>query len=243
MTTRAAKEILVGYRPGVPDEVDPPMAEALALAQQQPELAAWFVQHCAFQQAMRAKLRSAPVPAELRARLLAGRKVIRPGFWQRPSVWLAAAAALVLLLGLGAMLFRAPVPDRFADFRSRMVRVALREYRMDIVTNDMAQVRAFLASRGGPADYELKPGLAKLQLSGGGLLRWRGHPVSMVCFDRGDQEMLYLFVLGRGAAKDAPPSTPRVEQVNKLVTVSWSQGDKVYVLAGPEGGDFVRKYF
>jgi uncharacterized membrane protein YbaN (DUF454 family) len=243
MTAREAQAILLLHRPGLPDDGDPQMAAALALARRDPELAAWFTQHCAFQEALRRKLASAPVPADLREQLLAAPKIIRPVFWQRRSNWLAAAAVLVLLLGLAGIWLRQPPPDRFADFRSRMVRTVLREYRMDIVTNDMAQVRHFMATRGAPADYEVPAGLAQLPLTGGGQLQWRGHPVSMVCFDRGNQQMLYLFVLPRAATKSVPPSVPQAERVNKLQTLSWSRGDKVYLLAGPEEDDFAGKYF
>lgn len=243
MTSSEAKAILLLHRPGVPDDPDSRMDEARAVAARDPELAAWFAAHCAFQQALRARLRSAPVPAGLREQLLAAPKVIAPPFWLRTTTWLAAAAAIVLLLAGTALLRSRAVPDQFADFRSRMVRTVLREYRMDILTNDMTQVRQFMAARGAPADYELPPGLAKLSLTGGGRLQWRGHAVSMVCFDRGDREMLYLFVLPRAAAKAQPPEVPQTEQVNRLATVSWSRGDNVYVLAGPAESDFARKYF
>jgi len=85
-------------------------------------------------------------------------------------------------------------------------------------------------------------GLKQLQLTGGGLLRWRSQPVTMVCFDRGDKQMLFLFVMARSAVKDPPPETPQVVKVNKLLTAQWSQADKTYLLAGPEEADFVRKY-
>ena len=39
-----AKEILLGYRPGRDDGVDPQVVEALALLQQDPELRLWFEQ-------------------------------------------------------------------------------------------------------------------------------------------------------------------------------------------------------
>ncbi len=168
--------------------------------------------------------------------------VLRPVFWQRPQVWLAAAAALVLLVGITALLRQPRVPDKFADFRSRMVRSALRQYSMDIVTNDMQQVRQFMAAHGAPADYALPGGLERLPLTGGAALKWRSAPVAMVCFDRGNQEMLYLFVMDRSVFKDAPPQSPEIEKVNKLMTVSWSAGDRTYVLAGPEEAGFARKY-
>ena len=182
------------------------------------------------------------VPAHLKARILAPPNIVRPQIWWRSPVWLAAAASFALLIGLASLWFKPASADGFANFQSRMVSTALREYRMDIVTNDMSQVRQFMAARGAPADYEVAPGLSRLQLTGGGLLRWRNHPVSMVCFDRGDKQMLYLFVMDRSALKDPPPLRPQLNRVNELLAVSWSEGDKTYVLTGPEESDFLRKY-
>jgi len=148
----------------------------------------------------------------------------------------------VLLLALAGSLLRPRIPNRFADYRSRVVRETLRGYSMDIVTNDMRAVRRFLEERGAPSEYELTEGLEKLTLTGAGLLEWRSNPVAMVCFDRGDNQMLFLFVMNKAAVKDSPPAAPQVEQVNKLLTVSWTRDDYTYVLAGPEEPDFEKKY-
>ncbi len=242
MTMPEAKQVLLLHRPWLRELPDSETAEALALVEREALLRQWWDDHLACQQALRAKLREVPAPARLRESILAERKVLRPAFWQRPLVWLAAAAACVLLIGIAALMLQPRPPDRFADFRSRMVRSALRQYSMDIVTNDMQQVRQFMAARGAPADYALPAGLERLSLTGGAALKWRSTPVAMVCFDRGNQEMLYLFVMDRSMVMDAPPQTPQIEKVNKLMTVSWSAGDRTYVLAGPEEADFARKY-
>ena len=147
------------------------------------------------------------------------------------------------MIGLSAIWIQPRAPDRFADYLARMVRTALREYRMDVVTNDMPQVRRFMAARGAPADYVLPAGLAQLQLTGGGLLWWRSRPVAMVCFNRGDDQMLFLFVLEVSAVKDPPPAAPRLSKVNKLLTACWTGDGMTYILAGPEETDFLRKYF
>jgi hypothetical protein len=106
----------------------------------------------------------------------------------------------------------------------------------------MRQVRQFMARHAAPADYDLPRGLERLQLTGGGRLTWRSHPVAMVCFDRGDKQMLFLFVMKRSALKDPPPDTPRLAKVHQMLTASWTHGDNTYVLAGPEETDFVKKY-
>jgi uncharacterized membrane protein YbaN (DUF454 family) len=245
MNLSEAREVLLLYRPGKAETADPQMVEALELARQDPELGRWFEQHRAFQKAMCAKFRQIEVPAHLKTSLLL-QKPTRQTFlaqvWRRSPVWLTAAVTVVLLLGLAVHLLKPRTPDRFANYQSRMVSEAQREYRMDLVTNDMQQIRQFMASRGAPADYDVTPGLRHLQLTGGGRLTWRSHPVTMVCFDRGDKQMLFLFVLRRSAVKDPPPETPQLARVRQMLTASWTEGDNTYVLAGPEEADFAKKY-
>jgi uncharacterized membrane protein YbaN (DUF454 family) len=238
MTSREAKEILLLYRPGTDDATGVDVIAALELARRDPELARWFERHCAFQNAMRAGFRSVPVPQDRKAALIARQNVVRPAVWWRQPLWLQAAAAVLLVLGLAALWLRPASPDRFANYRARMVSTALREYRMDVVTNDLRQVRQFLSERGAPGDFALTAGLEKLQLTGAGLLRWRTHPVAMVCFNRGDNQMLFLFVMNRTALKDPPGEAPNPSTVTELQTFSWTRGQYTYVLAAPlEPGD------
>ena len=242
MTPSQAKEILLLYRPGTADAEDPQVVAAVGVARQDPELARWFERHCAFQNAMRAKLRQIEVPMHLKAALLAQQKIVPPPIWWQRPVWLSAAAAVLLFLGLAGLWLKPANPDRLANFQARMVSTALREYRMDLVTNDMRQLRQFIAGKGAPAEYQLTKGLEKLQLTGGGCLQWRSHPVAMVCFNRGDDQMLFLFVMKRSALKDPPAETPQVAKVTELQTVSWTRGEYTYVLMGPEEPQFLRKY-
>jgi hypothetical protein len=106
----------------------------------------------------------------------------------------------------------------------------------------MEVVRRFLAAQGAPGDYELTKGLEHLALTGAGALRWRNNNVSMVCFNRGDNEMLFLFVVQKSALKNPPPSSPELVREKGKICVRWSRGPKSYVLAGPEEAEFVKKY-
>lgn len=242
MSPQEVKQVLLLYRPGTADAEDPQIIEAIEAARGNPELARWFKEHCAFQEAMRAKLRAVEVPPHLKAALLARQKAIVPphAWWQRP-VWLAPVAAAVCI-GLASLWIRGPSAERFTNFQARMVGAALREYRMDVITSDMGQVRRFLAERGAPGDYVVPEGLKKLQLTGAGFLRWRNHPVSMVCFNRGDDQMLFLFVMKRSAVKDPPPARPQLGKMNEMATASWSRGGEIYMLAGPDETDFRGKH-
>jgi hypothetical protein len=157
---------------------------------------------------------------------------------------LALAAAILLLATLSFLVFGpARAEDSFATFRARMVRSALREYRMDIVTNDMTQIRQFLAAHQAPADYEITGGLARLAPVGAGLLSWQGQRVAMVCLDSGQNDIFFLFIVDPRAVRRPPPPQPEFARVNKLATASWTQGGRCYVLAAARDLDTLRRYF
>ena len=133
--------------------------------------------------------------------------------------------------------------NTFAILQNRMVGVALRGYGMDLMTNNPAPVRAYLAQNHAPADYVLPAPLEKTAVTGCAIQGWQGAKVSMICFRTGkplppgQQSDLWLFVVDRATVKDAPPAGSRqFVQVNQLVTVTWTEGDKLYVL-GMEGDE------
>ena len=124
-----------------------------------------------------------------------------------------------------------------------MAGVALRGYTMDLATNNPVQVRAYLAQKQAPADYVLPAPLGKTAVTGCAIESWQGAKVSMICFRTGkplppgQQSDLWLFVVDRSAVKNAPPAGSRqFVQVNRLMTVTWTEGDKLYVL-GTEGDE------
>lgn len=162
---------------------------------------------------------------------------IRLPWWKRYPAW-AAAAALIAAFAL-VFLNRQPADpgdtDSFATFRSRMVRSVLRQYQMDIETNDMAVIRQFLSTNQAPSDYVLSANLSRLTPRGAGLQRWLDQPVSMVCFDAASQHpsvqgTAVLFVLDSRAVDYPPPANPDFQQVSKLMTASWSNAGRTYLL-------------
>lgn len=236
MTPEQAKGILLLYRPGTADAEDPEMIEAVALARQEPELGRWFDQHRSYQAAMRAKFRELEAPEHLKLALLAGQRNILvpsvPAWWRRPVVW-AAAAAVMLLLGLALFPRRPPVPDRFVNYRETMVSAAIGGYYMDWQTADMEQLRNSIGSKGAPADYALSPELQQLSLLGGAVLHWRGHPVTMLCFGHGAART-WLFVVKTSGLPDPPVTGSNASKVSQLFTAGWTRGNETYLLASEE---------
>jgi len=243
VTIREAKDILLLYRPGRGEEGDPQVVEALDLARREPELQEWLRQSSAFHETVTSQLKSLPVPRDLKADILLGPKIVRgPAHWWTRTVPIAAAASIILCATIAFIWTNSKAPSDFARFRSRMVGIVLREYRMDIVTNDMPQVRSYLAARSAPSDYIVPPKLDSLSLTGAGVLHWQGKPVSMVCFDRGAKDMVFLFVSDRKNVGDAPVSAAQMAPVKGLATAAWTMGDKVYMLAASGDEEALRSY-
>jgi len=239
-----AKTILLLYRPGTADADDPQIADALALAKREPELADWLKEHCARQEALRAQFRQIAPPAGLKEQIISEQAAQeRILSWRRNAIF-AAAAIIVALVALVPFWFPPRAnDDTFAILRSRMVGVALRGYSMDLATNNPDQVRAFLAARSAPADYILPAPLEKTAMTGCAIQNWQKAKVSMICFRTGrplppgQSSDLWLFVIDRTAVKNAPPADSRqFARVNRLTTVTWTQGDKLYML-GMEGNE------
>lgn len=100
MNNQEAKFILSAYRPGGRDASDAAFTDALAQAERDPALGAWFARAQAHDAAVAAKLAQVCPPAGLREAILAGSRLseTKRGGWRRPA-WLAMAAAAAVMIG------------------------------------------------------------------------------------------------------------------------------------------------
>lgn len=234
MTREQAREILLLHRSGADN--DPELAEALRLASDDPELRQWLEQHREFNASISKQLQGIEPPADLKEHILARAKTApqRPASIQRFPLWAAAAAIILLVATLDFWLSRNSADARtFANFRSRMTSFALRSYQMDIVTNNPAAVRDYLAKNGAPADFPLTPGLEKLPVKGGGRLSWQNQPVAMMCFSLTNNETVFMFVIDQNAV-EKPAATPQATSGRTVNSVTWNREGKIYLLAAAE---------
>jgi hypothetical protein len=248
-----AKEILLLYRPSA-DGDDPEFSEALALTRTDPELAAWFQQHCAFQDAARAAFNEIPVPEALKEQILSERKAHITLSSRRKA--LAAASVVVILACIGVFAFRnlphnPALDNSFANFQSRMIGLILRYPKMDLETNDLQAIRQELAKHG-QTNIIFTASLDKTAGTGCATLRWQDKPVSMICFNSGKNGKpktpdLFLFAIDTASLKDPPPNGPDgplITQARKsLFSGSWTSGGKTYVLGAIGDENFLRQYF
>ncbi len=253
MNRDGAKIILQLYRPDTADAQDPQIAEALALAKNDPELARWLEEHCARQNTLREKFRKIAAPAGLKEQIISEQAAFsRRNSLREKIIALVAVTAIVVSL---AFLSQFWMPQRSGDdgtfsvYQGRMAGIALRGYSMDLTTNDPAQIRAYLAQQHAPSDYVLPAPLQKTHVTGCAVEGWQNAKVSMICFHTGkplppgQQADLWLFVVDRDSVKNVPASnSPQFAKVNQLITAAWSQDGKLYFLGTSGDESAIRKF-
>ncbi len=253
MTTQQAKQILLAFRPWANDANDPEMAEALALSRENPELAQWLETHCETQTALRNSFKKIAPPAAVKEQIISEHNAsLRQTWWRRPAV-VATLALIVIFVAIGSILMphisRGPQLTAFETFRTRMVNSAAKTYSMDVETNDVAQIRAYLAGKQAHADYVPPSHLdEKTSAVGCAALSWRGKPVAMICYKTGlpladgSKSDMFLFVADKQDVPDGPRgSSPEFAKVGALTTASWSQNGKLYLLAALDESELKRR--
>ncbi|HSU56433.1 MAG TPA: hypothetical protein VLT36_20405 [Candidatus Dormibacteraeota bacterium] len=248
MNREEAKEILLLYRPGSADE--PEFAEALNVATQDPELDAWFKQHCAFQEQVSGAFNRIQVPEGLKEQILSERKAhFSLGIGKKVAAMSLCVAVLAVLLGLAHFYFTPKEDNTLANFRARMIgEKIIRMYpNMDSESDNQAEIRRYLAQHGGQTGYVLPNGLEKTTPTGCAIFPWHGKRVSMVCFNSGRNGTpkvpdLFLFIVDSRSVNDLPATgNPDLAKVSGLATASWTKGDKAYVLATSRGEDVLKE--
>jgi hypothetical protein len=228
MNNEEARFRLRAYRPGGQDAGETAFAEALAQAERDPALRAWFAREQAFDAAVAAKVRTVQPPAGLREAILAGARVAplrRRGF--QPAWW-AVAAAIVFAVTLGAF-WRLRSPSApLAEF----ARFAIDDLRHGRHGGHGAVLGALQAALANPATHlagGLPADFAQLESSGCRTLRFAGRDVLEVCFQRAGSEF-HFYVLPRDGLRDAPG--PYRLELSGATALAWNDARYVYAVVG-----------
>jgi len=254
MTRDEAKIILLRYRPGTTDREEPEMREALALAQVDEKLSRWLADNGASQQLLRTTFKQIQAPEGLLQQIISEHAASqRASVIRRRFARISLVAALVLLGIIGSTLWSGSRPqadNTLGIFEQQMAGYALRGYYMDLQTNDAEQIRAFLRQQQAPADYTISGPLQKATLIGCAVEGWQNSKVSMICLGTGaplaagGKNDLWLFVVDQKSVADAPKdSQPHFDRVNRLVTATWSEQGKLYLLATTADEGTLRSFF
>lgn len=231
MNSDEARSILSAYRPE--DADDPLFAEALKEVAADPELAQWWANEQLFDRAIASKVQSMPVPAGLKSRLLQmtpGRPEIRRN-WGRQITLLAATIAIFAVLFSS---WRGPFQPAvsLADYRDEMVTLVKVPLPLELENSDLSQLLARVEESGGLSDISIPPKLRKLEAKGCRMLRFHGHDVGLICFNRANGRRAHLFVVASGALAPLSGAPGRVYAAQgEWMTAAWSENGHTYLLA------------
>lgn len=230
MNNDEAKFILRAYRPGGRDAGDPAFAAGLEQARRDPALGAWFAREQAHDAAIAGKLREVMPPAGLREAILAGGKVSARarGPWLRPA-WLAAAAAVVVMLGVVAL---------WPANRAEAAPQALAEFALDDMKHRdhgshgeaSAELQRWLVADNKlagpmPVDFD------KLRQTGCRTLNFNGREMVEICFVR-NGAVFHLYVSRKTPADEAKNGPFLMDQTGGAAAV-WTDEHYRYALVSP----------
>jgi hypothetical protein len=161
---------------------------------------------------------------------------------------LAAAAAVLIL---GAVIWAnldIKHENTFATFRSRMSRRVLDGYFMETNLTDQAQARQFFQGKNVPVDYTITKPLQELPALGAAVFDFYNKKVELLCLydgvgTNGVTNGVWLFIAPKSTFRDPPAAGKMVYgPVDKLQTVGWTSGDKLYLLAAYGDEQGLKKY-
>jgi hypothetical protein len=190
MNNDEAKFILGVFRPGGRDAADPAFAASLAQAERDPALRAWLQREQALDEALSAKLAEVPVP-DMRGLILAGgRASQRRRAWWRGTLWLAAAAAVALVIGVVSRIHQGGGSGDLAAFARHDLAADVQDH-LGAVPG-LASLQQHLADPATRLSAGLDLDLARLRQSGCRVVKVSGRDVYEVCFARDGQFHLYV---------------------------------------------------
>jgi hypothetical protein len=246
MDREEARIILSAYRPGRDDAADPVFAPALALLDQDGELADWFANQHALDLIVQGAVQSIEPPADLKASILASAKTIplpaSRTAWQFP-VWLAAAAAVALLAGAAFLIQTHNGPKTSLAAIDEAIPKLTRTHEHPFATDDgdVGKIRSWLAGNGGDNGFVVPRGLKGIQGMGCEVTAVNGAKVSILCFELHNGGAAHLYVMDRSQLENPPPDLkPEFQERDGIAMASWSDGRHSYILAMPGSDSDVR---
>jgi hypothetical protein len=246
-----AKLILQACRPNGQDDALPAFAEALAMVECDPELKAWWEAQKKFDRAISQKIREIPLPADLRATIMAGRKIEQMTPRYHLPYWLAAAAMIAVCLGLGYEVWQGPHTSGIASVPPRATAspesLASHDYEKGVFdyldsdamslamsSPDHDKVAAWLKQRNSPTG-NIPGKMVALPSAGCQTFAVHGHTVSLICFSLADGGYAHLFIVDKNALSDPPGSSPEFQTNGAWYTATWSDNGHSYMLATEDG--------
>lgn len=244
MTKDDAKLILQCCRDPGQALDDPLVAEALALAQHDPDLRAWWEAERALDAALSRRLKQTTVPSDLATRIITARRRHRP-LRRSATVYLALAAMFILLGLLFAIFIPRKTPaggEPLAAFRQDMSEFLRVFPKLDLETDKLSEVRAWLAQKPWLANPAIPNGLQKFPSIGCREVVWRDQRAALVCF-MVDGEVIHLFLLPASSFPNANIRPQDAAQPAGIFSTSvWRSGDTLCLAMTKGDAKFLQKH-
>ena len=252
MNPEEARLILQCRRPQGQDDALPAMAEALKVLEALPGARAALESDAALDALIGARLRHFAVPAQLRHNILAGARITpRLPWWRRRNFIFSAAA--VLAIGWSITLFKSQlyspgsgtvhaVPSgSLAEFRdAATIKISGGEIHLNKVSSQLGELQAYLASRPQGRPVSLPEGLTTLPTHGCEIFEWKGHEVTLICFETAEAGIAHLFTIDAHALP-ADLGTPLLASAHGWETLTWKHDGKVMLLTAQTSPAILRK--
>jgi hypothetical protein len=245
MDRQEAKVVLQALRPDDLSTAQPSVIEALVYVESDPELKAWWEAQQAFDLKVAAKLAKVPLPVDLRANIVAVRKIepFTPQPQPRLSLWLAAAAVVAILCVAGTfMRVSATGPLAQTEYAATVLPLLNHDApSLEMTSPDHDKIVAWLKQRNAPTGT-LPTAMTSLPTIGCEKFAVHGHTVSLICFALANGGIAHLFIVDQQALSDPPVSkAPEFNQVEGWSTAAWSDGRMSYMLATQAGVDALKQ--
>ncbi len=238
LTPEEIRRRLRAARPGGQDDDAPDVAEALALAQRDPELARWLAEERQADARVTEALGTVAVPADLKTAILAQARAkapARPRSFRRFS--LPAFFAFAALFTAAATLLPPLLHPSYTRYEGDLVgQIASGEVlKLAFQSPSHATVEEWLAAHRAPSEIAVPFGLQSRPDIGCRTFEWKGRQIAQVCFALENGKIAHLFVVRNAGWKPstAPPQGhPQFNRHGDWTLASWRDGTTTYVLAG-----------
>ncbi len=243
MTIEEAKSILAAAHPDGSHPDDAEVAQALKLAETEPELAAWLAEESAFDSTFSKALESIEPPTDLKDKLLAlepashepaqeDKVIPMPTPWWKSKGLLSAAATVAILFGFAAILLKPTQVQAEANlthFHDSVANHFRSNPKLHVTSDDLDKIRSQLGEQGQPVPGELPPKVDALLELGYGTFDYQGHPVAYISMH--DDDAYHLYVVSQATFDQAPSiEQPQVVADSDLALMTWTDQGNLYVL-------------
>jgi hypothetical protein len=233
MDKQNVRAVLSAYRANETFADDGRFEAARQQTETDPALAQWWKDEQDLDRLIAAKLAGVAAPAGLKSQLLNPERRSFPSraMWPRKMAMLAASIVLLaVFFGSWSGLFQ-PATS-LAEYRDEMVSFIRLDPPLDMKSSQLSQVTAFLKEHGAPSGLHVPGQLQQLGPVGCRTLRFRGGDVALICFRRGDGDLMHMFVIDRKAmAKVKSMEEPQFAVEGDWMTAAWTDDEHTYLLA------------